>query len=146
MCDRRADYIRSNKDGFGMILNGAGSDKRFSCCLLSQGQLQMPRIHLCRVAQWGQKRNLTSPLMKTVADGTQAWVGQTWAYPQRSVTVAVGRGSGGEWWKWAATWGCRGQSLAQGSPEQQEGNASDKSFMSSEWIPNNNHQPGEVVE
>ena len=90
---------QSNKDGFGMILkNGAGSDKRLSCCLLSQGQLQMPRIHLCRVAQWGQKRNLTSPLMKTVTDGTQAWVGRTWAYPQLSVTVAwaVGlEGSGG---------------------------------------------------
>ena len=55
----------------------------------------------------------------------------------------VGSESGGEWWKWAATRGCCGQSLAQGSPEQQEGKASDKSFMSSEWMPNNNHQPGE---
>lgn len=86
---------------------------------------------------------MTCPLIKTVTDGTQAWVGQTWAYPQLSVTVAVSSGSGGEWWSWSVTRGCCGQSLAQGSPEQREGKASDRSFMSSEWIPNNNHQPGE---
>lgn len=98
------------------------------------------------VGQWAQKRNMTCPLIKTVTDGTQAWVGQTWACSQLPVTVAVSRGSGGEWWSWAVTRRCRGQSLAQGSPEQQEGKASDRSCMSSEWMPNNNRQREEAVE
>ena len=63
MCDQHADYTRSKEDGFCMTLkNGEGSDERLSCCLLSQGQLQMPRINLCLCGTMGreEKHDLSS--------------------------------------------------------------------------------------